>query len=162
MHQTVKPLHSHCNALTFFALIGKKCVSVPLNSIYLLQKRFVRTATFSRRLDHSAPLFKQLKILSVFQINTFQICTFVFKFKHTPDHIPIGFHSYFQLNSEIHNYNTRQASSLHPPLYSTTQGQFSIKYRGTILWDQYSTGPQPISLVCYKNTLKAILIDQLT
>ena len=131
-----------------------------LHSIFLLQKRFVRTVTHSKRLDHSAPLFKQLKLFTIFQINTYQICTFIYKVKHTPNDIPKHFSNYFQTNSQIHNYNTRQATDLHPPFYHTSQGQFSLKYRGTNLYDKYSTGLQLSSLNVYKNRLKDILVNQ--
>ena len=49
-----------------------------LNRILLLQKRVVRTLTNSDYRAHSDPLFKQLKILDIFKLNTFHIGKFMF------------------------------------------------------------------------------------
>ena len=105
-------------------------------------------------------LDKKDKTFTIFQVNTYQICTFFYKVKHTPNSIPKHFSNYFQINSQVHNYNTRQATDLHPPFYHTSQGQFSLKYRGTTLYDKYSTGLQLSSLNVYKNKLKDVLVNQ--
>ena len=146
--------------LTYCNIVWGSTYDSYLHSIYLLQKRFVRTATHSKRLDHSAPLFNRLKLFNIFQINTYQICTFIYKIKYIPNSIPKHFCNYFQTNSQIHNYNTRQATDLHAPFYHTTQGQFSLKFRGTTLWDKYSMGTQLSSLNTYKKKLKDVLANQ--
>ena len=102
--------------LTYCNIVWASTYDTYLHSIYLLQKKCVRTITHSKRLDHSAPLFKKLKLFTIFQINTYQICTFIHKIKHTPYNIPKHFSNYFQTNNQVHNYNTRRAQ-IFAPLY---------------------------------------------
>ena len=53
------------------------------NIIYYLQKRAVRTITNSDYRTHYAPLFSNLGILDIFQVNTFEIAKFMFYYKIT-------------------------------------------------------------------------------
>ena len=48
-----------------------------LHKLYVLQKQFIRLATFSDSAEASAPLFRGLNILSVYDINIHQICDFI-------------------------------------------------------------------------------------
>ena len=79
-----------------------------LNSIYIIQKRVIKAMTFSDVMSHSAPFFINWKILKHQVVHILQIVSFVFNCVRDlgPDH----FNSYFQKNSTIHHYNTRQAS----------------------------------------------------
>ena len=49
-----------------------------LNRILYLQKRAVRANTNSDYRAHSSPLFTELGILDIFQVNTFQVAKFMF------------------------------------------------------------------------------------
>ena len=51
-----------------------------LNRIYLLQKRAVRAITKSDYLAHSAPLFSRLNVLHIFQVNSFHVGKFMYKY----------------------------------------------------------------------------------
>ena len=53
-----------------------------LNSIYYLQKRAVRAITNSDYRAHSAPLFSNLVILDIFQVNTLEIAKFMFYYRN--------------------------------------------------------------------------------
>ncbi len=87
--------------------------------LFSLQKQ-CRIATFSRWTDPSAPLFKQLKILSIFNINKHQTCVFIFKMLHKPPSLPslvIHFSSstqmYIIMIQDKLNVYTSQCSILH-------------------------------------------------
>ena len=86
---------------------GLNCKSY-LNHIYIIQKRVIKAMTFSDVMSQSGPLFHQLEILKLQDVHTLQTVSFVFNCMRDlwPDH----FNSYFQENSTIHHYNTRQAS----------------------------------------------------
>ena len=64
--------------------------------------------TFSDVMSQSAPLFHQLEILKLQDVHILQTVSLVYNCVRDlgPDH----FNSYFQKNSTIHHYNTRQAS----------------------------------------------------
>lgn len=152
-HSLIYPHITYCN------IVWGTTYTSTLNCIHLIQKRFVRMVTFSNPQEHSSPLFKQLKLLNIYQINVLQICIFMYKFEHMPIDLPKSFKNYFVKNSDFHNVNTRQTKDFHTPLFHTTKGQSSIKYKGVELWKKYSMNPTP-SLLTYKKTLKDKLIAE--
>ena len=58
------------------------------------------------------PIFEQLKILKLKQINIFQTWCFVHKSLHNL--LPSQFRHFFTINNEIHLYNTITACKIHP------------------------------------------------
>ena len=80
--------------------------------IYTIQKRAIRTITLSKYYDHTAPLFKKLKLLTLKDIIVLQELKFYFKFVHKllPSYL-----QQWQLttNDDIHTHNTRQQNELH-------------------------------------------------
>ena len=80
--------------------------------IYTIQKRAIRTIRLSQYYDHTAPLFKQLKLLTLKDIIVLQEFKFYFKFVHKllPSYL-----QQWQLttNDDIHTYNIRQQHELH-------------------------------------------------
>ena len=141
--------------LTYCNIVWASTYPTYLHKLHLIQKCFVRIATSSKSLVTSAPLFSKLKILSIYNINIVQSCTFLFKVQYQGHILPDHFQQYFQKNSNIHSRTTRQSILLHTPLCHTTRGQFSIKYKGVILWNKYihliDSSP---SLPIYKRKLK--------
>ena len=80
--------------------------------IYKIQKRAIRTITLSKYNDHTAPLFKKLKLLTLKDIIVLQELKFYFTFVHK---ILPYYLQQWQLttNTDIHTYNTRQQNELH-------------------------------------------------
>ena len=80
--------------------------------IYKIQKRAIRTITLSKYYDHTAPLFKKLKLLTLKDIIVLQELKFYFKFVHKllPSYL-----QQWQLttNDDSHPHNTRQQNELH-------------------------------------------------
>ena len=147
--------------LTYCNIVWASTFPSYLQNILLLQKRFVRLATFSKADVSSAPLFFKLQLLTSYDINILQICTFVFKVNHKTDNLPHGFRYYFVNNSQVHSYSTRQVMKLHLPLYKTSRGQFAIKYRAVIMWNNYvHLIDSSLSLFRYKKNLKNALLSQ--
>ena len=127
----------------------------------LLQKRFVRLATSSDRFEPSAPLFKKLNILSVSEVNSLQICIFVYKCIYDQCNLPNGFNSFFSFNSDIHSYVTRQSKDLHVPYCRTSLRQFSIRFRGANLWNAADPMLKGSSLLVFKANYKKMLIAKM-
>ena len=71
--------------------------------IYCLQKRAVRAITNSDYRANSAPLFSKLKILDIYQINTFQIAKFMDCCLHC-------FSTCFFTKNQTHGYSARTAN----------------------------------------------------
>ena len=76
---------------------------------------------------HTAPIFNKLKVLTLFDINKLQTVCFMFKVFN--QQLPNYFNDL--PNSDIHNYNTRQASDFH---ISFSRTKNTVKY--CYLWSQ--------------------------
>ena len=72
---------------------------------------------------HAAPLFKQMNLLNVYDINTLQIACFVYKSKNSL--LPHCFANFFESNDTVHDYNQRNNRNikLHQ---STTSVRFLV------------------------------------
>ncbi len=154
-YSLIYPYLSYCN------IIWASTFPTSLHKLFLLQKKFIRLATTSSHLESSAPLFKQLKILSIFDINVYQICIFMFNCTVNADSFPIVFHNIFMTNSSFHSYPTRQSKNIHCHFSRTTLVQFSIKFRGPTIWNykpSIITNCSSISLL--KSRLKHILLNE--
>ena len=153
----IYPHLSYCN------IVWASTYRTNLQKLLISQKKIARIATFSDYLAPSAPLFKKLNLLTIFDINILQTCLFIFKFTFLPESLPKPFDNFFTSNSQIHSHFTRQADNLHPPFKRTTLSQFALSYRGTQLWNIHlKTAKISSSLNNFKSKLKSILIDQTT
>ena len=107
-----------------------------LKIIEVLQKTCLRIMTFSDFNSHTNPLFLQLKLLKVLDIIKQQQLKLVYEFYKNL--LPTDLQSIFELNSDIHSYQTNSAHKhlLHiPRIYTATFGNKSIKYHCPILWN---------------------------
>ena len=143
--------------LTYCNVVWASTYKTNLNHLFSLQKRFVRMATFSEPRTSSGPLFQNLALLDIYKINTYQICLFVFQ--HQMNLLPPIFSNFFQSNNAIHSYDTRKAEDLHPPFYSSTYGQLTVRYQGPKQWNDL---PEYLKkcrhLHAFKKRLKKYLI----
>ena len=105
-HTLVYPYISYCST------VWTSTYPTNLNRIYLFQKRAVRAVTKSDYLAHSAPLFSRLNVLDIYQVNSFHVGKFMYKYQNCL--LPSIFLDLFQTSSQIHNYNTGSATSLRP------------------------------------------------
>ena len=76
--------------------------------------------TISDRKAHAAPLFRQIDILKVYDVNKLQIACF-YKAMHYLS--PLRFKDYFVLNSSIYNHNLRNNDNV-KRYNSRTNGRF--------------------------------------
>ena len=100
-----------------------------LQIIIILQKRALRIVIKSTYDANSSPIFKELKLLKFHDIRSFQLVVF-FMFSLKNSTLPSKFNNLFLINSQIHNYNTRNAHSFRLPLCRTNTRQFSIYFQG--------------------------------
>ena len=103
-----------------------------LNRINYLQKRAVRDVTNSDYQAHTSPLFSKQKILDIFQINTFDIAKFMFRY-HYNLLAPL-FLNLFMTNSQVHRYITQEQPVIIaciPVAQTSRNSQFFTKDLGT-------------------------------
>jgi hypothetical protein len=55
-------------------------------------------------------------------------------YKVNTDLVPTPITQLFVLNSEIHEYNTRQSNLFHVPDYLNNKSVSSVKYQGPVIW----------------------------
>ena len=128
-----------------------------LVAVFVLQKRALRLISVKGRLEHSNPLFYDLKILKLLDINSFVVSNFMFKVYRRV--VPIYFQKMFTLNSSIHLHFTRQSSDLHIPIIHTNRSEMTIRYSGVIIWNKMSrTLNWNCSIETFKNNLRKSII----
>ena len=104
-----------------------------LSKMYILQKKAVRIITNSHVQSPSAPLFKELQILSIYDLITLN--TLIFMYSINANILPDKFSNMFVSNSNIHNYFTRQRHHYHQPNLRSTSGLNSLIYNGVKKWN---------------------------
>jgi len=106
-----------------------------LDKLIKLNNRILRTL-LSKPLD--CPLidlysaYNTLPIPALFQ---YKILNFMFLYKHHTATLPPAFHTYFQTNSSIHQYNTRNRNNFHLFSYTNNYGSKTIFNIGSKLWN---------------------------
>ena len=78
------------------------CLTYPskLNRILYLQKRIVRIICGAEYLAHTAPLFRTLKVLDIFNINAFFVACFMYSYHNNL--LPHTFNTTFVTNRQVH------------------------------------------------------------
>ncbi len=138
-HSLIYPYLTYCN------IVWGASYSLYLNQLPSIQKRFLRMISNSTNQAPSAPLFSKFKLLSIFSINRFQTCLFMFKFIHYKQDIPGTFHKFFLLSSDIHSYPVRGLKNFHLPLCRTSSHKSFIKFHGPQLWNSLDRSLKLIS-----------------
>ena len=95
---------NYCNLIWGAAEVG---IVEPL---FILQKKSIRIITKSSYLEHTAPLFKSLKLLTVYQVYSLNCSLFMhkcLKCNYCPE-----FNTMIHRNSNYYDYNTRQQDFL--------------------------------------------------
>lgn len=154
-YSLIYPHLSYCN------IVWGSTFTTTLKKILILQNRFVRLASRSVRDATAAPLFKNLQIFTIYDINSYQICIFMYKILSSEENVPEHFRTYFAANSHLHSYSTRQASALHPPKCLKSRSQFLFRYRGVKVWNSwYHIAKNCRSLSIFKSRSREHLIQK--
>ncbi len=119
--------------------------------LFILQKKVIRAITNSNYFAHTQPLFKQTKILKLFDINKLQIAIYMYKKTQQNDDI----------NEPLHNYPTRTRQNLRIPAHTLTIFKHSLSYTGPTLWNNIPAYIKASSSVnTFKNLFKKHILDQ--
>ena len=146
-YSLIYPYITYCNSTWSSTYVTN------LNRIYCLQKRAVRATTNSDYRANSAPLFSKLKILDIYQLNTFQIAKFMHCYHNNL--LPPLFFNLFFTNNQTHGYSTRTANNYRTHHCRTNIKKFTILYQGPKIWN--SLPVQITSLSSFPNFKKKLL-----
>ena len=150
----VYPYFTYCNQ------IWGNAYATHLKKLTILQKKVIRIICHVKPRTHCDPLFKQLGLLKVKDINTYLIGRFVFKWYQGD--IPAIFKDVFVSVSSVHDYNTRGHSQcLHVPFVKTNLGKQNIFFKGAIVWNSIiNTGISPnVSEYIFSRALKKLMLS---
>ena len=81
--------------------------------IHILQKKVVRLVTFSDPISHSLPIFKELEVLTIFEV--FKVETSKFVFESLNHMNPHQFHDFFTYPSNARNTTNTRNKNLFIP-----------------------------------------------
>ena len=85
------------------------------------------------RRESTDPLFSKLEIMKFPNLNLLLASRFMFQLNRGED--PDIFSNFFTRNTDVHGYSTHQHHHLHVPCERSKLRQFSIRYRGAIVWN---------------------------
>lgn len=136
--------------LQYCSIIWASTYSSHLQPLFRLQKKALRIITHSPPRAHTYSLFNKLKILNIFNIYKYQVSCFVFL--HMQKLLPSPLSSLFVLNSDCHQYLTRQKDNLH---LHTHKYSFSLRVQGPQIWNAIPLSLRnSLTLSSYKHKLR--------
>ena len=129
-----------------------------LNRLLLQQKRIVRIIGGVDYFAHTGPLFYNLNILDIFNINAFLVACFMYSYHN--HFLPNTFDNLFSTHQQIHTYNTRNAANYCSHYCRTNIKQFTILHQRPKVWNSL---PRNLTLSnsypSFKTSLKKFLLD---
>ena len=120
--------------LTYGNLIWGNTYKTRVQKLSNVQKK-IRLMTFKSYLEHPEPMFTELGIFNIFQINDNLTAIFMFRYHHLQN-LPEIFENYFFTNDQIHQHNTRNKSKLHKYFKRTNYLKYTLPNKGVNLWNE--------------------------
>ena len=117
----------------------------------MLSENALCIITFSQYDSPSSPLFKSLQVIKFYDLVTFHIATFMYKFHN--QFLPTAFHSFFTKVTNIHKYNTRLAAK--QSYYLPNYGKFNIRFQGPSIWNCIDKDIKLSSKAIFKKKIQA-------
>ena len=149
-------IYSHIN---YCILIWGSADKSTVEPLFKLQKKAVRIISKSNYLDHTAPLFKSLKLLTVF--NVYELNCILSIYKCLKCNYVSELRTRIQRNSDYHEYNTRNRNLFrNANIVRLNICQRSFLNNGINLWNALdSVIKQVNSLYRFKTSLKLCLLN---
>jgi hypothetical protein len=149
--------------LSYGAIVWADKNNSNLDSLFLTQKKIIRTCTNSVWLAHTNPLFTQLQTLKVRDIYIHQLATFMYRYNREllPRHL---INSLFNTNINSNTYyDTRQSADIRVPKTATMLATNTLNTQGAIIWNTLnSTIKKSPSMTIFKKKLKTHILGQYT
>ena len=131
-----------------------------LQRVIVLQKRAIRIISHAPFLAHTGPLFKNLRVLKFKDMYDYQLAIFMFQCHKQV--LPKSLCDLFMLNSNVHEYNTRNANRYHLPQARTSSFQRTIIYNGPSKWNSIPSEFCDLKFInTFKHKFKNYLLDLL-
>ena len=151
---------SFIGEVTFCINAWSNTYQTTLQPLFILQKKALRTITFPSYNEHSSPLFKDLNVVKLSDIITFQLAVFMYKFHNNL--LRSVFDPYFNSFRMLHNHNTRISSKITDviPTVRANYGTFNIGFKDAKVWNDISDDIELIPRKYFKKNIKLILLEK--
>ena len=151
----VYPYFNYCN------LVWGGAAKTHLESLVLLQKKCVRIINKVGYYEHTAPLFKDMKLLTVKQIYDLNCAKFTFcslnRLKFTE------FSNRLVTNNSCHNYQTRSGNNLKKPSERLHKFKNSFLNNGIEMWNSLPDDIKNVkTLQSFKKKTKEYILGKCT
>ena len=131
-----------------------------IQPLFILQKKAIRHINKSHYLDHTAPIFKSLQTLNIFQI--YESNCLMFAFKCINCNMFPYFREKISQNLNVHSYNTRLNDNFRTKERAKLRIiQRSYLHNGINLWNSLILCKNGCSLYTFKKKVKLYLLDKL-
>ena len=128
-------------------------VKTHLEDLSVKLQTIVQPVFTSRNIAQEFPTILKLNCIYLFQLGEL-----MFQFKNGL--LPRTFDSKFALNSQVHNYDTRNSKLFHIPKIRTNNFKFSLRYQGPRFYNSLSSDIQSArTMTSFVNGVKTSLID---
>ena len=148
----IYPYFTYCN------LVWGSAVSTHTDILVKLQKKAVRSISKVGYLDHTAPLFNNLKLLQVHEIYNYNCAKFIYQcynnksFKNFKDKLCT--------NSDYHDHNTRSKDLLRKPKGRLKLFDNTALERGIELWNtMFDCTKNASTILSFKSQLKSYMMN---
>ena len=143
------PYLNYCN------IVWSSSNPTNLLSLITIQKRLIRLIMKCNRLVPSTPLFKQLRILKLTDLNRINSAIFVYKSINNIIPSPIDFN--IRVNDR---YDLRDQQLLEIPPHQSKQSELFIHVRGARIWNSISPEiKNKPSVISFKNNMKKLYFE---
>ena len=127
--------------------------AVHLEPSIKVQKRAIRTFTFSSYLSPSEPIFQSLNILNFGKLVILRVSLLMFTISKCD--VPGPLYALFTINNSYHNYQTRRSESIHVPIGRTEAIFKTFIYFATHIWNHISNNISTnVSYSSFKHLVK--------
>ena len=148
---------AHC-FLSYCICVWGGAAKYLLQPLVVLQKRMLRVITGSHYNDHTAPLFKEQRMLNLSSIYKLSLAKIFHKIHSKKINQPCNLVNLNQLH--CHNTRLSKAKNYHTTFSKTKLGQNTYLTAGLKVWRSI---PEPIKSLpdpCFKIQLKNMFIEQ--
>ena len=151
-HSLIQPYFQYCN------IIWATHHTQHIELLFRKQKKAVRIISFSKWNSHTKPLFVNHRILTLSNINIFQVCCFMYKVRYNL--FPSFCINWFLKNNEIHHHCTGNAIKFYVISHRLTCRSHIIKVLGVKLLNNLPTSiTESLSLPVCECRCKHYLIN---
>ena len=125
-----------------------------LDKLQILQNKAIRVITNSDRRSSITPLFRNLKVLKIADLYTYEIAKLMHQY--SKNMLPHCFSTFFSSLSKIHDRQSRSKSknNLYLPKFSTCRCQRSLRFQGVKIWNSLNAHLKKQSHKKFKISLK--------